>query len=145
MAWVKPTDGLLALDRNNNGKIDGFSELFGNASTDGFDVLRTLDTNKDGKISAADASFSKLVVWQDANGDGVAQAAEVKALSSYGIKEISLATTASGVWIAGTQIGNIAGVTYTNGTSKTIGSAYFGRKPDAAMYRDWETDRKSGV
>ena len=45
---------MLALDRNGNGAIDAQGELFGTMDTDGFTVLRPLDTNADGKISAAE-------------------------------------------------------------------------------------------
>ena len=34
--WVAPDDGLLAVDLDGNGKIDGISELFGSATASGF-------------------------------------------------------------------------------------------------------------
>ena len=55
-AWTKGGDALLAIDWNNNGAIDGASELFGNATfgashDDGFRALAELDANGDGKIT----------------------------------------------------------------------------------------------
>lgn len=58
--WVKSDDGLLVLDKNNDGYINDISELFGNNNTGGFAVLRTLDSNGDNQITAADANFNKL-------------------------------------------------------------------------------------
>src|SRR5262249_20087112 len=57
MAWVKAGDGLLVRDLNGNGIIDNHSELFGNATTDGFVALSALDTNGSHTITSADASF----------------------------------------------------------------------------------------
>ncbi len=54
--------GLLALDRNRNGKIDDGSELFGDqlgASND-FEELRKLDENKDGIVDSKDQAFANL-------------------------------------------------------------------------------------
>ncbi len=64
--WVKPDDGWLVLDRNGNGAIDSGRELFGvdtlksngQFATDGFDALRDVDADKDGKIDASDSVFA---------------------------------------------------------------------------------------
>jgi len=90
-AWVRPDDGLLARDLNANGIIDNVSELFGDATTPGFDALATLDSNADGIISAADVAFGELRVWRDADSDGVTDAGELMTLAEAGITEISLA------------------------------------------------------
>jgi hypothetical protein len=57
-AWVAAGDGLLAIDKNGNGKIDGQGELFGNGVgfADGFASLKQYDGNADNKITAADAA-----------------------------------------------------------------------------------------
>jgi len=63
--WIDSNDGLLVIDKNNNGKIDNGNELFGNntlladgsTATNGFLALATYDTNKDGKIDASDTQF----------------------------------------------------------------------------------------
>jgi hypothetical protein len=91
--WVSKTDGLLAFDRNSNGKIDDQGELFGNSATyaDGFASLKTLDSNADNKITAADAQFANLRVWVDADRDGQTDAGELKALAALGITQINLA------------------------------------------------------
>jgi hypothetical protein len=96
--WVKADDGLLVLDRNNNGTIDSGQELFGDATPtvanspfkDGFTALAKEDQNQDGKINSQDAVFSKLRVWQDLNQDGISQAAELKTLAQLGIASISV-------------------------------------------------------
>ena len=77
-AWIKSDDGILVLDRNGNGKIDGGKELFGDQTvlkngekaSGGFQALEELDDNKDGKIDSADSKFSELKVWRDLNQDG---------------------------------------------------------------------------
>jgi Ca2+-binding RTX toxin-like protein len=93
--WVTGGDGLLAWDKNSNGVIDNQSELFGNSSTyaDGFAYLATLDTNSDGAITSADAHWSDLRVWVDANGDGITDSGELKTLASLSITAISLGST----------------------------------------------------
>ena len=72
--WVSADDGLLAIDDNGNGKVDGAAELFGSPTQDGFAVLETLDSNHDGRIDARDAQFAKLRVWRDLNQNGVSDA-----------------------------------------------------------------------
>ena len=79
--WVSGDDALLAIDKNNNGKIDNGSELFGNKSisdsaysyinsslNNGFETLKSYDSNNDNIIDDKDAEFDKLLLWQDKNG-----------------------------------------------------------------------------
>jgi hypothetical protein len=82
----------LAIDSNNNGKIENGSELFGdvNGYENGFANLADHDDNKDGVIDDKDRIFSKLLLWKDSNHDGVTQKAELKKLSSMRVVSISL-------------------------------------------------------
>jgi hypothetical protein len=91
--WVAPTDGILVHDKNGNGLVDGAGELFGSVNVDGYDVLDLLDSNADGKISAADDRFSELRVWQDLNGNGQVDAGEMRTLAQADVTSISLART----------------------------------------------------
>ena len=75
VGWIKPTDGLLVLDENNNGIVDNINELFGHSNEDGTQTtgtqeLATHDSNSDGKIDSSDSVFSQLKVWQDLDQDG---------------------------------------------------------------------------
>ncbi|MCM1157344.1 MAG: hypothetical protein NC300_10915 [Bacteroidales bacterium] len=61
--------GFLALDANNNGKIDDGSELFGTKSGNGFKDLAAYDDDGNGWIDENDAVYAKLKVWvKDASG-----------------------------------------------------------------------------
>lgn len=88
--WVKGDDALLAYDANGNGVIDDGSELFGSATEDGFTQLAAFDTNGNGFITAADAQWGDLLVWQDANEDGITNVGELMSLSAAGISSISI-------------------------------------------------------
>ncbi|SGZ86723.1 Alkaline phosphatase [Bathymodiolus thermophilus thioautotrophic gill symbiont] len=98
-AWVGSDDGLLVYDRNNNGKIDDGSELFGNNtllangrnSVNGFKALSELDSNGDGIIDNTDAQFNNIKVWQDKDSDGELDDGELLSLSEAGV--VSLGTT----------------------------------------------------
>ena len=62
--------GFLALDKNNDGKINNGSELFGTKSGDGFKDLAAYDYDHNGWIDENDAIFNKLKVWyKDADGN----------------------------------------------------------------------------
>ena len=89
-SWVSKDDGLLALDKNNDNKINDIDELFGSESVTGFEELAELDTNQDGKINVQDERFNDLLVWQDLNEDGQSTVDEIKSLSDFNITEISL-------------------------------------------------------
>ncbi len=89
--WVSAGEGLLALDGNRNGRIDNGNELFGGATQNGFAALARYDENKDGRITADDSVWSSLLIWRDANGDGVSTAAELTPIAANDIGSISLA------------------------------------------------------
>lgn len=124
--WVSADDGLLARDVNQNGRIDDASELFGSASTDGFAILSLLDSNGDLVINQNDTAFAELLIWQDANEDGVSQAEELNNLAHYGIVSIDLSGIAlSTSVIAGNQISHTSTFTYENGSHGTVVDAWF--------------------
>ncbi|MDE7229642.1 MAG: hypothetical protein K2N56_04100, partial [Oscillospiraceae bacterium] len=97
-AWIGSEDGFLALDRNGNGLIDNGGELFGDQvimrngsrSASGFEALAELDSNKDGVIDARDPRFSELLVWIDADHNGISDEDELNSLSELGVISISL-------------------------------------------------------
>ncbi|MDD5387633.1 MAG: calcium-binding protein, partial [Sulfuricurvum sp.] len=102
VGWVQASEGIVAFDKNGNGKIDGISEVFGTATTSGFAELRTLaDSNYDGVIDRRDELYNQLKVWQDTNQDGISQAGELKTLSQAGVKNIELNVFATNINLNG--------------------------------------------
>ena len=72
MSMLKKGSGFLALDLNEDGKINDGSELFGTKSGDGFKDLRNYDKDGNGWIDENDEVFDKLKVWFKAeNGEDV--------------------------------------------------------------------------
>ncbi|MBL0709150.1 MAG: hypothetical protein JJW00_08890 [Sulfurimonas sp.] len=56
-------NGFLALDKNNDGKINQGSELFGTMTGNGFGELSSYDEDANSWIDENDAIFDKLQVW----------------------------------------------------------------------------------
>jgi hypothetical protein len=131
--WVSSSDGLLVLDRNQDGQINDGSELFGSATklasgataSDGYQALRELDSNADGVINQDDAVYKELGVWVDSNSDGISETGEVKTLASLGITSISVQATAG----TDTNNGNVVGLTSTydtaDGTTHAAADVWF--------------------
>lgn len=63
ISFVSPGSGFLALDKNQDGKINNGSELFGPASGNGFSELAAYDQDGNQWIDENDAVFSQLRVW----------------------------------------------------------------------------------
>lgn len=106
-AWLwkaSASTPLLVFDPSHTGNIQGADQLFGNwtfggqklaslnagagspaggAWKNGFDALKTLDSNHDGRISGEE--LKPLGLWFDANQDGVSQPGEVKTLADVGV------------------------------------------------------------
>lgn len=82
----------LVLDRNKNGIIDNYTELFGDdvGYGNGFEKLRTLDSNQDGVIDENDPEFANLRLWQDSTGKGVTRKKDIHTLKELGVTSISL-------------------------------------------------------
>lgn len=88
ISLLKDGSGFLALDKNNNGRIDNGSELFGTKSGDGFADLSKYDDDNNGWIDANDKIFDKLRIWQKTDNKD-----ELLALGEVGIGAIFLGNT----------------------------------------------------
>ncbi|MFL9866670.1 calcium-binding protein [Paraburkholderia fungorum] len=122
--WVGAGMGLLCFDPDDR-SITNITQLFGNETTDGFDILRKLDANHDNVIDASDPAFASLRVWVDANGNGASDSGELYTLSQLGIVSINLNATAVTETIAGNKISSISSYTLADGTTREIVDAWF--------------------
>jgi hypothetical protein len=99
--WPTARTPWLALDRDGSGSIDDGSELFGSMTVlssgqrakNGFDALRELDSDGDGRITPADPGFAQLLVWADRDGDRRSSAGEVASAASWALLSIDLRYT----------------------------------------------------
>ncbi len=88
------------------------------------------DSNNDGVIDEKDEVYSKLLVWQDKNSNGISEADELKSLKDIGITSVSLAAEESG----GVKSSLI---NYADGTGSKIGEFSF----DAQLYNTKEKEK----
>ncbi|ESQ87827.1 DUF4214 domain-containing protein [Asticcacaulis benevestitus] len=100
LAWVGPTDGFLAVDRDGDGKINKLSEISftqdKTGATSDLEGLKTWDTNGDGLLNSSDANFNKILLWVDANQNGRSTTRELRTLTQAGIVAIDLNGVATG-------------------------------------------------
>lgn len=123
--WVSPQDGLLAHDANGNGLVDGVGELFGSATIDGYDELKILDANNNGRIDANDPAFAQLMVWRDLNADGIATADEMMTLAQAGISHFNLQYSQTDTSIDGNVIARTGSYARIDGLTRVMGSVQF--------------------
>jgi hypothetical protein len=97
-------DAFLAMDRNGNGTIDSGAELFGNGTPayptgdvttpNGFEALKFLELPDYGRnlpdetLDGNDSSFSCLLLWRDANHNGVSEPEELVSARAAGVLAI---------------------------------------------------------
>jgi Ca2+-binding RTX toxin-like protein len=133
--WVAADDGLLALDRNNNGTIDNITEISFVSDAEGaqsdLEGLRAYDSDGDGYLDEGDADYGSFLIWRDANQDGISQTGELKSLLEWGINSVNLSLTLTGQQPG--QGGNVLfGTTEyekTDGTSGIVGDVFLAFSP----------------
>lgn len=86
ISYLNKGSGFLALDKNNDGKINDGSELFGTTSGDGFKDLAVFDEDGNGWLDEADSIFTNLKIWTK-NDDGTD---ELIAIGKAGVGAIYL-------------------------------------------------------
>ncbi len=106
--------GFLVFDKNDDGKINNGSELFGAKTGNGFGELAQFDENHDAWLDENDAKFQQLKVWTDTT-DGKGKLTSLPALgigaiylkatsTPFAIKDSSNQTLglvrASSVWVS---------------------------------------------
>lgn len=124
-SWVGADDALLVLDRNANGRIDDITELFGSQTQDGFSQLAELDDNADGLIDARDSAYEDLRVWQDANGDGVSEEAELQTLQEANITSITSNAAEIDERNNGNAVTHRGTVTFGDGSQSDVDDVWF--------------------
>lgn len=123
--WLDRADGFIAYDADGSGKIDGVNELFGGMERgQGYAELSAFDDNRDGHINAADASYSLLSVWQDANSNGSTDLGELASLLERGVVDLSLDFSIADKRDAFNIIGETSSA-MVNGASVEMADIYF--------------------
>lgn len=121
VGWIQAVDGLVAYDKNGNGKIDGINEVFGTATTSGFAELRAIaDSNNDGVIDRRDELYNQLKVWQDLNQDGISQSNELRTLHEAGVTKIELDVFATNINLNGNLLSEAGRHLKSNSTQRKV-------------------------
>ena len=114
--------GYLALDKNEDGKINDGSELFGTTSGDGFRDLSIYDKDENGWIDENDAIWDKLKIWvQDEQGNSKLYSLKEQGVGAICLQNVSTQFTERD--IAGevnAAIRNTGIFLYENGNVGTI-------------------------
>ena len=141
VAWNTSGDGILAMDIDNDGVIDDGSEIFtpsfaGGSFASGGEALASLDSNGDGVIDADDEAFAKLLIWQDADADGVSDEGELSSLVANGIASIAAPSNPASGEIDGQSVIGEGAFTWADGTTGTYVEVALetalGTEPDTA-------------
>ncbi len=146
--WVGSGDALLVRDLNGNGRIDNGNELFGNQTdlypgvkltnaANGFAALATLDTNRDGQVSAQDGSgWSSLLLWNDFNSNGRNEVGELIRLQDAGIDSLdtTYSQNASPADAQGNEHRQLGRFTRSDGSTGAMHDVWFAT--DAVIQRD---------
>ena len=128
-AWADNGDGILVYDINGNGTIDNAGELFGDRTLlangtyarNGYEAIKQYDTDKNGQINADDEIFNKLMVWMDADNDGITDEGELKSLTDLQVQSIGIAYTQTSITDAnGNTILGQTDVTLTDGSKMSM-------------------------
>jgi len=133
IGWVGSGDGVLAADIDGSGAIEDGSELFsevfnGGSFTNSVEALRSLDANGDGVIDTRDAAYGDILVWRDANSDGISQEGELQTLAEQGIASIDLDATAVTETVDGNSVFARGTFTTANGETGSYVGADFARQ-----------------
>jgi hypothetical protein len=100
-------DVWLAVDRNGNGRIDDGTELFGNntpvragqTTDNGFEALNFLQSESRGlaaldqSIAGSDSAWDRLLLWRDANHNGISEPDELTRVMDSPLESIDLRYT----------------------------------------------------
>lgn len=119
------SDAFLALDRNNNGRIDDGRELFGdqNGASNGFEELSRYDDNTDGRIDARDSIYSQLQLLRFSATGGQS----LSSLEAAGVSAIDLGYRQSREAINQyDSIAQLGSFDKTDGTTGTAGDLLLG-------------------
>jgi len=135
--WVKPTDGILTLDRDGDGLVANLNEITfvkdkEGATTD-LEGLLAFDTNGNWMLDAGDAAFAAFRVWVDRNQDGFGQADELVSLAEAGIVSISLVRELTNASFTGSRnlISATAAFMRADGTAGRVADVGLGWLPVA--------------
>ncbi|PUE30394.1 hypothetical protein B9Z39_02460 [Limnohabitans sp. JirII-29] len=135
--WVGKDDGLLVRDLNGDGKITHGGELFGNhtvlksgsQAANGFEALKDLDDNNDGKVDANDSAYASLRVWKDLNSDGVTEDGELITLEQAGVQSLNVRYTDQGTSATkdaqGNQHQQLGSYTKADGSTQQMDDVWF--------------------
>lgn len=114
--WTGARAGWLVYDSDESKQITSGLQLFGPSSfwifwNDGYEAMKALDDNNDGKLSGTE--LKGLAVWCDNNRDGISDADEVQSLSKLGITSLSCV----GHLNADGNLSSSNGVTFSDGST----------------------------
>ncbi|MBD2496754.1 calcium-binding protein [Nostoc sp. FACHB-280] len=102
--WVSPSDGILVIDLNNDGRITELNEFISLTAQTNVTAISSLNSNGDRLLNYQDTNFEKIRVWVDANGNRKVELGELAALHRYGIEDVSLASQQKNFEIAGNLV-----------------------------------------
>jgi len=141
MGWAAPSDAVLVLDANQDGRVDidhevSFVGHLPGARTD-LEGLVAHDSNGDGQITSADDRWKDFGLFQDRNGNGVQDEGEFLSLEAAGLRSISLTREGEPEMNQGNVVFGTSAVTWSDGSATRAADVMFAGDgvplPDAAV------------